>query len=166
MSLWDFVGFRFGIRATLLTAQAQGDLPAAGSRHRRSRFSAEGQHQHVSIRGLARNDRVHRGDAMVHASIVDEGSVERSRQGECAESAAVGCVNGGRAAGDVVTANHQHQHEVDAIAMNSFRCRMAGATWLCLDAELVHLDARGTAGGREGSEQAMAEALQYVSAFA
>ena len=39
-----------------------------------------------------------------------------------------------------MTANHQHQHEVDAIAMNSFRCRMAGATWLCLDAELVHLD--------------------------
>ena len=73
--------------------------------------------------------------------IVDERGVARVRQRErCRAACRPSVEDGGRAAHDVLAADQQHQHEIDAVAMHAFRRRMARRLGARLDAELMHLD--------------------------
>ena len=49
-------------------------------------------------------------------------------------------MDGRRAAGDVLPTDQQHQHVVDAVAVDALRRRPAGVAAARLDPELVHLD--------------------------
>jgi len=76
-----------------------------------------------------------------HAVIIDERGVARVRQREASQRHAGRIEDGGRAADDVLAAHQQHEHEVDADAMDAFWCGMARRFGASLDAELMHLDA-------------------------
>lgn len=62
---------------------------------------------------------------MRHAVIVDERRIARVRQREASERHAIRIEYGRRAADDVVPVHQQYQHEVDAVAMDTLRSRMA-----------------------------------------
>ena len=61
---------------------------------------------------------------------------------------------------DVAAADHQHQHEVHAIAVHAFGRRLAGLLGAGLDAELMHLH-MPAAGLRQKVVAQVAEPAQH-----
>ncbi len=81
----------------------------------------------------------------------------RRAQREAAEQALVQPVDAGGALGDVLAADHQHQHPVHPVLVHALRRRLPSRAGPRLDAELVHLDVPG-GHRRQPVEQVVAEA--------
>jgi hypothetical protein len=113
-------------------------------------------------RRIERRDRRH---AVRHAVVVDERRVERLGQGEAAERRAVVVVDRRRAADDVLAAGEEDEDEVDAVAVDALRRRVAWRVRTRFDPELVRLDVPCPDGRREAAEEAIAEAQDRQQAL-
>ena len=89
--------------------------------------------------------------------IVDDGRVEPVGQGETVDPLAVEIIDLRAAVDDVLAVDHEHQHEIDAVAMDAFRRGLALGGQFRVDAELVRLD-MPMGVWRQASENAAAEA--------
>ena len=85
--------------------------------------------------------------------IVDEGRIKRVSQHEVAERPAIEGVDIGDAAPDVAPVDQEHQHVVDAVAMDALRRRQPPLASARFDSELMRLDAPGRHGWGQAAEQ-------------
>ena len=77
---------------------------------------------------------------MIHLTIVDQHHIEGVAQHEIADQFVVEIVDGGGAAIDIDPLDHDHDDEIDPVAMHAFRRWFAKLAVAGLDAKLVKLD--------------------------
>ncbi len=109
------------------------------------------------MRGLCRIERLHGRDPMRHFPIVDEAASKGAVSVNCPSIVAAGAVDGRDAARDVLAVDQEHEHVVDAVAVEPLGSRASGFVGPCFDSELVDLDVprrRGPArAGRTSARQ-------------
>ena len=93
---------------------------------------------------------------MIAAAVVDQGGVQRIGEGEAAQRALVEVVHGGGAASDVAAGDQQHQHVVDAVAVQALGRGLAVLAGLRFDAELMDLGVPALGIGGELAEEGAA----------
>src|SRR5665213_1547918 len=107
------------------------------------RSDLESDDQNVAPRRPQRVDRLDRGDPMIDPLVVQQRGVQWLSKGKAREHPPVDSTDLGGATGDIGTADHEHEHIVNAVTMHAFRRRLTRHSSAGFDAKLMGFDIPG-----------------------